>query len=270
MLKQRVITALLLIPLVFAALWFLPTTGIAVLVAALMMACVWEWSLFLPLQGGARVAYTASSGGLMLMLHPDLFGPELANSVLMGGLVWWLLASLWLFIYPRGFGAQSPSLWLRALIGYVAVVPCYLGFWQLHGMAQGRELIFLLLFLVWATDTGGYFAGKRFGQRKLAPLISPKKTWEGLFGGVGLAVLLALLADQFIFQFGWAVAVSLGLAVALISIVGDLMVSMFKRQTGIKDTGNLFPGHGGALDRLDSMLSASPVMLAICWYLVAV
>ncbi|MGJ8670034.1 MAG: phosphatidate cytidylyltransferase [Oceanococcus sp.] len=269
MLKQRIITALILIPLVFAALWYLPTAGISVLVGGLMLACAWEWSLFVPLQKSGRIAYAAVAAALMAVAHPDVYGAQLAQPWLFAGLLWWLAASVWLRLYPRGFADNAPAPWLRALIGYLAIVPCYIGFWQLHSLPQGRELIFLLLFLVWATDTGGYFAGKQFGRRKLAVQISPKKTWEGLIGGVALAVLLALLGNHIVFQFAWITALSLGLLVALVSVVGDLMVSMFKRQTGIKDTGNLFPGHGGALDRLDSMLSAAPVMLALCLYLAA-
>lgn len=266
MLKQRIITALILIPLVFAALWYLPTWAIALLMAALMLACAWEWSLFIPLQGAGRVLYLAGAGGLMGLAHPALFGAQLATPLLGLGLAWWLAAALWLQLYPRGFAANRPAAWLRGVIGYAAILPCYVGFWQLHSLPLGRELIVLLLFLVWATDTGGYFAGKRFGHYKLAPMISPNKTWEGLLGGVGLALLLALLGNALVFHYSWLTAISLGLLVALISVVGDLMVSMFKRQTGVKDTGNLFPGHGGALDRLDSMLSAAPVMMLLCLY----
>ena len=269
MLKQRIITALLLLPVVFAALWLLPTFWVAIVIGALMVVSAWEWSLFIPLQKPARVAYAASAGGLMLLAHPALFGATVMPYVLVAGLLWWLLATLWLFVYPAGFGPNKPAPWLRGVIGLLAVLPCYVAFWSLHAQAHGRELIFLLLFLVWATDTGGYFAGKQFGRMKLAPMVSPKKTWEGLIGGVLLAVVLAVVAALFVFESVSVTAFALlGLGVALMSIVGDLMISMFKRQTGIKDTGNLFPGHGGALDRLDSLLSAAPIMLAAWLYLV--
>lgn len=269
MLKQRIITALALIPLVFAALWYLPTAGIAMLVAVLMTACAWEWSLFIPLQAGARVIYTTGAVVLLMLAHPALLGWQFAQPLLLVGLLWWLLATAWLFAYPRGFDAGRPAPWLRGLLGYLIILPCYIGFWQLHSLTHGRELIFLLLFLVWATDTGGYFAGKQLGRYKLAPNISPKKTWEGLVGGVLLALLVAALGNALVFDFAGLAMAGLGLVVALVSIVGDLLISMFKRQTGIKDTGNLFPGHGGALDRLDSLLSAAPVMLFICLYLAA-
>ncbi len=262
MLLQRVITALILVPLVIVAIWYLPTSGLALIMGFLVLVCAWEWSLFVPLAGAGRVLYTGSVAVLLLLAHPRLWGEAIGAPVLAIGVLWWLAAAIWLRLYPGGFGAGRPVPVVRGLMGLCAALPCYVAVWQLHTLEQGRWLIFLLLALVWATDTGGYFAGKRFGRRKLAPQISPNKTWEGLFGGVALAAVLAGLAGGFIFaQSAWVHFMILGLSVSLISVVGDLTISMFKRQTGIKDTGRLFPGHGGALDRLDSLLSAAPVML---------
>ncbi len=265
MLRLRVLTALVLVPLVILAIWTLPTAWVAGLVAALMLGCAWEWGAFVPLAGAGRYAYLAACALGLFLLHPLAWGQQIAPGLLILVLCWWGAAALWLQVYPRGFtGAWQPP--LRILLGLLATLGCYTALWNLHALEQGRWLVFLLLAIVWATDTGGYFAGKRFGRRKLAPQISPNKTWEGLWGGVVLAALLAAAASAVIVA-PWWMLMGLGLVVALISVVGDLTVSMFKRQSGVKDTGRLFPGHGGALDRLDSLLSAAPVLLAGCWLL---
>jgi phosphatidate cytidylyltransferase len=269
MLKQRILTALALIPLVFLAIWYLPTAVLALLVGALMLGCVWEWALFVPMNGTARLAYLGLGAGLMAAAHPWLWGSTLATPILVVGLCWWLIATAWLKVYPAGFGGGGPTPLVRGLLGLLGAVPCYVALWNLHALPDGRWLIYLLLALVWATDTGGYFVGKRFGKRKLAVQISPNKTWEGLWGGVALAAMLALASAFLVFEqpAGWLRFLLLGLGVSLISVVGDLSVSMFKRQTGIKDTGQLFPGHGGALDRLDSLMSAAPALCLAYLYL---
>ncbi len=270
MLKQRILTALILIPLVFAALWNLPSELVALIVAALMLVCAWEWSAFMAVASEMRGVYVALTGVALALVHPWLWGEQLLPIALGVGIVWWLLATLWVMRYPAGFSEHSPAPWLRAVMGWAAIVPCYAAIWGLHTLGHGRELIFLLLFLVWATDTGGYFAGKQFGRRKLARRVSPNKTWEGLVGGVVLAMMLAAAAGYWVFEPPRVFAfTALGLGVALVSVIGDLTVSMFKRQCGVKDTGKLFPGHGGALDRLDSLLSAAPIMLIAYMYLVA-
>lgn len=271
MLKQRILTAIVLIPLVFAALWFLPSAIVAVIVAALMLVCAWEWGGFMRLSNAARAAYVTATAVLLVVSHPLFLGGRVMAPLLLLGLLWWVLATVWVMSYPAGFANDKPSKALRGVLGWAAILPCYVAIWNLHALEHGRQLIFLLLFLVWATDTGGYFAGKQFGRHKLAALVSPNKTWEGLVGGVVLAMLLAAAAGYWVFDPSRVVAFTmLGLGVALVSVIGDLTVSMFKRQCGIKDTGKLFPGHGGALDRLDSLLSAAPVMTVAYIYLVAV
>lgn len=271
MLKQRILTAVILIPLVFAALWFLPSAAVALIVGTLMLACAWEWTGFMRLRGHARGGYVVITGVLLGLAHPTLWGGQLLKPMLVVGVLWWLLATVWVLTYPAGFRDGKPGVLLRGVLGWAALLPCYVAIWNLHALNHGRELIFLLLFLVWATDTGGYFAGKRFGRHKLAPLVSPNKTWEGLVGGVLLAMALAAAAGCWVFEPPRVMAfTALGLGVALVSVIGDLTISMFKRQCGIKDTGKLFPGHGGALDRLDSLLSAAPIMFVAYMYLVAI
>jgi phosphatidate cytidylyltransferase len=129
----------------------------------------------------------------------------------------------------------------------------------------GVEYLIFTLLIVWAADAGAYFAGKKFGRVKLAPAISPGKTWEGVVGGL---LLVAALAAVIAVWQGVSIGVLLPfcLAVAAISIVGDLTVSMFKRTAGVKDSGSLFPGHGGVLDRVDSVAAAAPLFaLGLGW-----
>ena len=135
---------------------------------------------------------------------------------------------------------------------------------QLKSRPDSTFLILLLFFLIWAADIGAYFAGRAFGKRKLAPRVSPGKSWAGFFGGIlaSVAVGLAMLAWRGTVptaDAATALFVLACLAVAIISVFGDLTISLFKRERGIKDTSNLLPGHGGFLDRLDSLLSAAPL-----------
>ena len=134
----------------------------------------------------------------------------------------------------------------------------------MYDIRQFKPVLYLLL-LVWAADIGAYFAGKRFGRLKLAPRVSPNKTWEGLLGGVGGALVVAA-AGAFVFRLPPVPFIALGLALVMASIVGDLTESLFKRQAGLKDSGTLLPGHGGVLDRIDSLTSSVPFfVLGLGW-----
>ncbi|MCG8434327.1 MAG: phosphatidate cytidylyltransferase, partial [Gammaproteobacteria bacterium] len=145
--------------------------------------------------------------------------------------------------------------------GVLALVPCWAAITALHDrQPQGWQLLLFLLVLIWAADIGAYFAGKAWGKNKLAPNISPGKTWEGVFGGLAASLAAALLANYWL---GFPLLIILPLVVILValSVVGDLSESMLKRQAHIKDSGSLFPGHGGVLDRLDSLLATAPMFL---------
>jgi phosphatidate cytidylyltransferase len=157
--------------------------------------------------------------------------------------------------------------WLAALAGLVVLVPAWVGMARLLKVegGNGEELFLFLLVLVWAADIGAFFAGRRFGRVKLAPKVSPNKTWEGVLGGV-IAGLLAAAAGAVWFGFSPTSFVALCAAVVLASIVGDLTESMFKRFAGLKDSGKMLPGHGGVLDRIDSVTAAVPFyVLGLGW-----
>ncbi len=167
----------------------------------------------------------------------------------------------WLTLAPlRG------QAWAAALAGLPVLVPAWLALSYLHRVPErGPQLTLFLLLLVFAADIGAYFAGRAFGRLKLAPQVSPGKTWEGVIGGLSSAALIAY-AGALWFKFDTIAILGLGCAVALVSVVGDLTESMFKRHVGLKDSGAILPGHGGMLDRLDSITAAAPVFaLGMVW-----
>jgi phosphatidate cytidylyltransferase len=182
--------------------------------------------------------------------------------LLLAALVWWLFALVLVVRYPRTF---SPT--FVALAGIVVLLPSWTLLVRLHGNdALGAKLAFTLLLIVWAADVGAYAFGRLFGRTKLAPAVSPGKTWEGVTGGLVTAGLAAALAASWL-GLPATRLVPLAVATALISVLGDLTQSMFKRNVGLKDSGRLLPGHGGVLDRIDSLTAAVPVFVVGLWAL---
>ena len=170
--------------------------------------------------------------------------------------LWWIAALIWLFRFPTAIPA-----WVVALGGLCVILPAWLALAFLHGLQpSGRFMVFLVMASVWAADMGAFFAGKQFGRVKLAPRVSPGKTWEGVAGGLLTAVLVATGLCVF-FGADWKALLPVVVCTAIISVVGDLTVSMFKRNAGLKDSGSVFPGHGGVMDRLDSLAAAAPVFV---------
>jgi phosphatidate cytidylyltransferase len=182
--------------------------------------------------------------------------------VLLFSATWWSLALFEMLRYRdarAGWLASAPG---RLISGYFVLVPAWIAPLWLHAhQPQGWRLVLFIMVLVWTADSGAYFVGRPWGKTKIAPHISPGKSLEGVFGGLTAVVLVAWLSGKFIWQFGtdklW-IWVALAAAVSLISVVGDLMESRFKRAAGVKDSGNLLPGHGGVLDRIDAFTAAAP------------
>ena len=258
MLKQRVITGLIALAVLLVVLFLMSPLAVKVVIAALMLAGAWEWSGFLKLESsGARIGYV----GLIAVLLAAVVGlgdERIVEWVFKAALAWWLVALMWVFMFPTPIPRVAG--WI---CGALVLIPTYVAIISLHTL-QPALLLFVLV-LVWATDIGAYFVGKRFGRVKLAPNISPGKTWEGVLGGLLLAAVLVLAGSRWL-ETDLAVLLPFCLAVAIISIIGDLTVSMFKRNAGVKDSGRLFPGHGGVLDRIDSVTAAAPLFaLGINW-----
>ena len=268
MTRTRVLTALAMTPFAIAAILLLPTPWLVALAAALFLVGLWEWfklaeiddslartvllvvnlTLMVALAWGSR---TASGGTLVLF--------QLAVVV---GVLWWLLACLWLKHYNFASDHDTHARAFKLGAGTLAIIPAWCALALLHAsQPNGHRWLLVALAIVWAGDTGAYFAGRAFGRHKLAPRISPNKTVEGLVGGMVCALLAAAL-------FAWYAGATLQqqplvLGVALVtflaSVVGDLFESLLKRHVGTKDSGALIPGHGGLLDRLDSVFAALPV-----------
>lgn len=266
MLMQRVITAFLLIPPVIAIVWFLPTWVLAALLALVLLIGAWEWGSLMNLdRRQIRASYVAAIALLFGGLYAQREIVDLQNGILFLSALWWLVALVWITRYPAGLRANDRRQGPKALIGALLLAPAFLALIVLHARTNGPLFILFLLVLIWAADTGAYFAGRGFGRHKLAERVSPAKTWEGAAGGLGLSLLVAALAGHWLFKLAipellWFLA--LCTIVVIFSIVGDLTESMFKRHAGVKDSGTLFPGHGGVLDRLDSLFAAAPLFLA--------
>ena len=281
MTKIRILAALVMAPAVIGAVLLLPTGWLMLLSALVFLAALWEWLKLSDIEDAlARSILLACNLALMVALvwgsrsaHGGSFA--LLQLVILFGVAWWLASMLWLRHYDFASDHDSHARAFKLAAGTLAVVPawCALGF--IHAsQPNGHRWLLLALLLVWAADTGAYFTGrtfggKWFGGRKLAPRISPNKTWEGLLGGVALAMLVAVIGAWLLGadRAHWP-AIALVAAVTVgFSVVGDLFESLLKRHVGMKDSSQLIPGHGGVLDRLDSVLAALPVFaLGKAWF----
>lgn len=277
MLKQRVITGVILALVAVLAIAFLPSHALIGVLGLVTLAALWEWSDLAGLRGYvARGLYCAVFAGAMFGV---LIGTRLLEPIprlwlvieLLGiAALWWLIALSWVSRFPDSAPRWNP-VWVRALMGWFALLPAWFAFAFLRLQPHGEWLILFLLGLVAAADIGAYFSGRQFGRRKLAPAVSPGKSWEGFWGGLACSLILAVLCWWLL----WPQAISLPalLAVtaltALASVLGDLLESMVKRERGVKDSSNLLPGHGGVMDRLDSLSAAAPVfalgLLLVKW-----
>ncbi|MGE0580994.1 MAG: phosphatidate cytidylyltransferase [Steroidobacteraceae bacterium] len=262
MLRERIRTALLLGAVLVIVLFALPAWATVCVITVAIIAGAWEWSAFIgaaggPVARGLRIGFVALLVAALAALslpQPPLVGEGAVLALAVG---WWLVALGWISLSPGR--APRPA---GVLAGLLTLVPAWYALVHLRlDLAAGAQWLLFLLILVTATDSGAYFAGRRFGRVKLAPRVSPGKTWEGVLGGFA-AGCLAGWAGAIWFQLPALPFLLLAVAVIAFSIVGDLTESLLKRHAGMKDSGTLFPGHGGMLDRIDSLTAAAPVLLA--------
>ena len=274
MLKTRLLTAAVLIPAFLAALFLLPELYWSLLMLAGALVGLWEWSGMIrprmarentqagnaaaqqemaqALNPVARVLYLLATAvaGIFLVFSHGPFNYALYWGLLIAAAFWVIIAPLWL-----GFRARIRNVYLMLLAGWIIVLPLWLALVSLRAISPWVLLAVMLV--VWIADSAAYFAGKRFGKRKLAVNISPGKTWEGVAGAL---MVVGLYGLGLCFAFNLNLILITGFWILTIfSVMGDLLESLVKRQGGVKDSGNLLPGHGGILDRVDGLTSSLPL-----------
>jgi phosphatidate cytidylyltransferase len=264
-LKQRIVSALVMAPLVIGAVLFMDQSMFALLVALVLLAGAWEWSALVPLHSRqARFLYLAVTAAVTAATWFFARSEYFVSSLLWVAMAWWLFVLFWVSRPALGREATALHMIAKAALGIGILVTTWMALVVLHGRPdQGPHWVLYVMLLVWAADSGAYFAGRAFGQRKLAPAVSPGKTWEGVFGALAATALFACAYAWFLDLRAAAFSsfILVCLVTVLFSIVGDLLESLLKRQQGVKDSGSLIPGHGGVLDRTDSLLAAAPVFL---------
>lgn len=266
MLKQRILTALILIPLTIWAIFGLPTVYLASILGALVVLGAWEWTRLIPLRMPAlRMLYLLLVGVALIATGVYISRTGALVWVLGLAAIWWLIVLVWVIGY-RGTGeaAHQPRSGAKFLAGFLTLVPAWSALIAIHAeSAYGPWMLLFVMVLMWVADSGAYFTGRKWGRHKLAPAVSPGKTWEGVAGALFATMPYSLIGG---WQFGFT-SVQLVMFVVLcivtvgFSILGDLWESLLKRDQGLKDSGTLLPGHGGVLDRIDSLTSGAPIYL---------
>lgn len=251
-LGKRVITAVVLAAVVLGALFIVPPPAAMVLFAGFLMLGCWEWAGFFTDSVVLRLLYLLLSvvfAAAFNMSWPVSVAP---STVMQGALVWWSLVAVGLYCWDIRY-----SKFLVAMAGYLCLLPAWVALLAIIPAGRGALLLVWLMVIVAAADIGAYFTGKALGRNKLAPQLSPGKTLEGLGGGL-LAAALAGGAGAALLGLDWLPFMLFAPLLAMISVLGDLTVSAFKRNAGLKDTGRILPGHGGIMDRIDSLVAAAP------------
>ncbi len=268
-LKQRILTALLLVPLVLLLVLVADTRWFALVVGIVVVLGGWEWSRMAGLTSiGIRSLYATSIVlllGLCFLFLPSVW----ITLIILLTAVWWLIAMLLILAVQRRWFEIPRSSTVKAIVGLIVLIPAWLSLVLLHdaGSDQGRRLVLVLFVLIWAADIAAYFVGKRWGKTTLVSTISPGKTWEGAIGGMlaSAGIAYGLTFITYMQQYGSIMFIIVILVTIPASIIGDLFESLMKRSANLKDSGNILPGHGGVLDRIDSLTAAGPVFLAGLW-----
>jgi phosphatidate cytidylyltransferase len=263
MLLKRVLTASVVAPIAVFGILTLTQTGFELALALILIVSSWEYCNLIQITHLVGKALYAS-----LVLATAYFlnnEPSILTIVLYAAVAWWLIALAWVVMFPKGSRLLRKALVIKLINGLFLFVPMAISLMALY--LQDSVLVLFLLILIWAADIGAYLAGKSFGKNKLCPRVSPGKTREGVYGGVALSQVVAMsyvyiaiqtpsLSDFLIFCF-------LALVVSIVSVLGDLFESVLKRIAEVKDSGNILPGHGGLLDRIDSLTSSAPIFFLL-------
>tara|TARA_Y100000588_G_C14150118_1_gene880188 strand:- start:232 stop:1107 length:876 start_codon:yes stop_codon:yes gene_type:complete len=276
MLKARIITALLLAVALVAATIFLSSFWFTFFISAIVLLAAWEWCGFIGFKKlRSKLIYMVALASIICTLYLFLeimpsvesINGHRVSLILILGVFFWAWAPFILKDYPNNRSAWNSKSKI-ALMGFTALVPTWVGVIQLKYINPAGHLVLALIIMVAAADIGAYFVGKSFGKNKLAPNLSPNKTWEGVFGGLFACILTGLafiwLFDNYLVRLNVlqiSILVLLSLAVNFFDVVGDLLESMLKRNQNLKDSGSILPGHGGVLDRVDGLLAVTPIFV---------
>lgn len=259
MLKQRLITAAILIPVTLLFLFYASATAFLFVTAAIVLAASWEWAGLMQLRSAiSKLFYLLFVVSCMAALTRAFIPGTIFLAI-----CWWLLALCLVIAYPRGSRVWASSVVVKGMMGLLVLLPCWLALNVIFDGQTGRQSILFLLLLIWGADSAAYFAGKKWGKTKLIPKVSPGKSVQGLSAAVLFAVLFSgVIAITGGVPSGLIVLFPLLCVVTvLFSVLGDLFESMLKRAADMKDSGSILPGHGGILDRIDSLTAAAPIYL---------
>lgn len=267
MLKARLLTAFIALPLFMGALFYLPRSGWALFLAPWLLIGAWEWSTLAKWSAVSGAIYVVLVGVLSAVIWSQIVTPEYIEGAILLyaiALVFWLvIAPLWLM---RGWRVRNPL--LLALTGLVLLLPL----WMALVLLQARPgIVLMLMIIIWISDTAAFICGKCWGKRKLAPSISPGKTWEGVFGAlIGVALYYVIITVGFptgYSVFSGVTGLAVFLALTILGVEGDLFESWIKRTADVKDSGTILPGHGGILDRVDALTSSLPAAaVLLAWF----
>jgi phosphatidate cytidylyltransferase len=269
--KTRIRSALWMIPVAVLAILYLPTPYMGALMALLLLAGLYEWACLSHLHNKPhKLLYLFFNAMLIaLIAWLDNAGHSALKIATLTGGIFWLLSGLWLwrFDFAREINPRNNT--IKLLAGSLACIPAWTAMVWLHGSPQGPAWTLTAIGLIAAADSGAYVFGVNFGKHKLAPNISPGKSWEGFWGGLACTTLLALLCMGLFKEDrqAWAAFALLGMLTGIFSVLGDLFESLMKRHAQIKDSSSLIPGHGGLLDRLDSIVSGLVVFALVKFWL---
>lgn len=265
MLKQRVLTALILAPLVLGSIYYLSTPIVAIILGLIILIGAWEWAGLSGYENNqTKLVYAFVTAVLIYFSYSMIFTPSL-NLFLILACGWWLLALLVIISSQKKGSLPDQNKTLFLIFGFLILIPSWMSLVYLHGHPKfGPEWVLFLLLLIWAADIGAYFAGRALGRRKLADKISPGKSWEGVFGGLAAVLIMTMFLLPYLIKTDDVPTglIFLCLGTVLISVLGDLTESVAKRLAGKKDSSNILPGHGGVMDRIDSLTAAAPIFTA--------
>lgn len=260
MLKKRILSAIFLIAAFLFILIYFSSQLFCLLISIIMLFAAWEWTKISEIKKvSSRIFYLIIVASLLILL---LFVPlQYFYFLFIATFIWWIIAFLLIISFSLGDFSWGKSIFLRATMGLFVLIPCWAALNDLRNQTQGVSQLIFLFFLIWGADSAAYFAGKKWGKHHLAPRVSPGKTIEGLMGALIFAFVFSLFVQWFAkipwSQWWWGIVLSL--ITVLFSVVGDLFESMIKRVAHLKDSGNVIPGHGGVLDRIDSLTAAVPI-----------